>query len=109
MVVYTMLCNDVAVWREYMPKSMGPRTEPCGTPDLLENTVDFSDPTTSGNEGSDPVQCDVIDTEHGASSVSWWTASNAADMSSARSAVHRPWPVALCMSFVTLSSAVSVQ
>ena len=47
MVVYT---NDVADWRyrdiAYMPNSIGPRTEPCGTPDLLENTVDFSDPTT---------------------------------------------------------------
>ena len=82
---HTLCCETTSPTGDtYMPKIIGPRTEPWGTPDAHSNTADFSDPTaicwvhSVTNDRSQSRATSATSTiESCASDVSRWFVENA--------------------------------
>ena len=115
---YWTLCWEMTspIGDTYIPKRIGPKTEPWGTPDAHGNTADFSDPTvicwvcsvTKDRSQSKATPWMPNTVRARSASVVWLMASNADDILSANRAVHWPLPAALWMLLTTLRRAVSL-
>ena len=96
---------------------MGPKTEPCGTPQLQEVGWEVAEPILT--DWSHPVRYDCIHSSATSSTskvllrrhsrVEWTTMSRAAEMSRATRMVAFPWSIVLYAASVVRNSDVSVE
>ena len=101
----------------YSENSSGPSTEPCRTPDSQSAVSDLLPPAATYWEWPDtndlsqsnakPFKPNVCRSRW--HRIEWFTASKAADISSASRVVHLPWSAEVRMSFTIFSRAFSVE